>query len=173
MAIASRRIEPKCLSPYQDLLASKRVHRVYLDEVEFSDNPSIGMSLLRLLQADKAAVTPWVRTLVAKVRSEIPDADRQENVIQLVESVVMRLIPEKSYQEDRDMVLHDIRKSKAWQELYQEAREETREEMRKETREEMRQEISKRLHGQGRTFKEIAEALDVSMAQVRKWISKG
>jgi predicted transposase/invertase (TIGR01784 family) len=166
---ASRRIEPKCLSPYQNLLASKRVHRVYLDEIEFSDNPSIGMSLLRLLQADKAAVSPLVRALVAKVRSEIPDADRQENVIQLMESVVMRLIPEKSYQEVRDMVLHDIRKSKAWQELYQEAREETRE----ETREEMRQEISKRLHGQGRTLKEIAEALDVSMAQVRKWISKG
>ena len=162
---ASRRTEPKCLAPYGDLLASTRVHRVYLDEVRFSENPSIGMSLLRLLQADKADISALVRPLVEKVRSEIPDADRQENVIQLVESVVMRLIPEKSYEEVRDMVLHDIRKSRAWQEMQEEARQEGR------TTE--KQEIAKALHMEGRPLKAIAELLHVSLADVRKWTSKG
>ena len=53
---ASRAEEPKHLGPYEDLLVSKRVKRIYLEELPASENPPAGLGVLRLLfaSADEA-----------------------------------------------------------------------------------------------------------------------
>ena len=47
----SRREEPKHLGPDQNLLQSRRVKRLYLDELPASPNPPLGLGILQLLSA--------------------------------------------------------------------------------------------------------------------------
>ncbi len=68
--------------------------------------------------------------------------------------------------------LHDIRKTKVWQEAYEEGRKEGYEEGRKEGIEEgrmlARQRIVRVIKSKGYSLKEIAELLDLPLAEVRR-----
>ena len=48
---ASRKEEQKHLAPYEDLLQSPRVKRIYLDQHPVSEDPPVGLGMLQLLFA--------------------------------------------------------------------------------------------------------------------------
>ena len=76
--------------------------------------------------------------------------------------------------------LHDIRKTKVWQEAYEEGRKDGIEEGRKEGLQKLReqgieegrmlerQRIVRLIHSKGYSLKEIAELLDLPLAEVRR-----
>src|ERR1700730_2734432 len=47
----SRNVEPKNLAPYQDLLQSRRVRRIYLNEHLMPADPPLGLGILQLVSA--------------------------------------------------------------------------------------------------------------------------
>jgi len=60
--------------------------------------------------------------------------------------------------------LHDIRKSRVWQEAHEEGREEGQQEG--ETL--AKQQLIKRWHAEGKSLKEIAELLKTPLAEIRR-----
>src|SRR5437660_13280 len=59
----TRKEEPKHLGPYEDLLQSKHVKRIYLEHYVNSENPPLGLGVLQLLfasQSEAQLITPRI-----------------------------------------------------------------------------------------------------------------
>jgi len=161
----SRSIEPKHLEPYEDLLKSKRVTRVYLDELAMPANPPLGLGILQLLAAPKNAVKDLVANLVDKATREIADREMASKVIELTEELLMRRFIELDREGIRKMFqLHDIRKSKAWQEIHEEALKEGFE----EGKALLTLQLVRNWRDKGKTIQEIAELLEVPLKEARR-----
>src|SRR5579884_4036800 len=177
----SRRMEPRVREPYEDLLQSRRVCRVYLNEYPQTPNPPLGLGILQLMSAPLEQAKPLVRGLLHKAEYELAGTPLAEQVVQLVEELLLRRFPELNREEIRAMFeLEDLRKSRVWQEAHDEGREEGREEGRAEGREEGRAEgreegqtwakkdMVHKLLAKGMRQKEIATLLDLSVQEVRR-----
>lgn len=83
MAIfGGRGLEPRHLGPYEDLQASKRVKRIYLDELALPPGLPLGLGILHLINAREEELVELVGPLMRKARSEIPErAVRQRDRI--------------------------------------------------------------------------------------------
>jgi predicted transposase/invertase (TIGR01784 family) len=79
----SRRFEPKRLEPYQDLLHSKRLTRVYLDEFKMPADPPLGLGILQLVSAPESDVKNLVGRLMQKAAREVVDSESGRKVIEL------------------------------------------------------------------------------------------
>ena len=65
--------------------------------------------------------------------------------------------------------LDDIRKSVAWQEALQEGREEGRRQGLDEGVLKAKQDLAKKFVAEGRSLRDVAELLDISQSDVRRW----
>jgi predicted transposase/invertase (TIGR01784 family) len=162
---SGRRMEPKKLAPYQALLDSRHVHRVYLDEYPLPADLPFGLGILQLASAPEVELKDLVAKLVAKAEREKADSESAQTVIQLVEEILMRRFTQHDREEIRKMFhLHDLRKSKVWQEARQEGREEGRE----EGKSLLRREFVRKCLAKGMSAKEVADLLEIPVQMVRR-----
>jgi predicted transposase/invertase (TIGR01784 family) len=165
----SRREEPRRHKPYDDLLASRRFTRIYLEELVVPADPPLGLGIVRLINAPEDETWKLAGPLMRKAKIEIPDPDLSDNVIQLITQVLCRRFTHMNRKEILDMLkLDDIRKSVAWQEALQEGREEGRQEGLDEGLLKAKQ-IAKKLVAEGRSLRDVAELLEISLSDARKW----
>jgi len=164
----SRSEEPRRTDPYDDLINSRRMRRVYLDELSLPSDPSPGLSLVQLVVAPEGE-TPRIARRLFELAQSLSDSGETSKVVQLVEEILMRRFTELGREEVRAMFkLHDIRKSKVWQEAKEEGREEGREEgMTIQQRTTVRKLLDK-----GKSMKEIAELIDLPLPTVRRLAKK-
>jgi predicted transposase/invertase (TIGR01784 family) len=161
----SRMIEPKQLGPYEDLLRSRRVKRIFLDEFPMPADPPLGLGILQLVTVSAADAKPLVARLVHKAEAELADSGMEKKVVELVEELLLRRFTELDREEVRKMFgLQDIRKSKVWQEAH-----ETGIEKGKVLAE---QEIVQRGLASGMPVKDIAKLTGLTVAQVRRLAKK-
>jgi len=154
-------VEQKQLGPYDDLLRSRRVKRIYLDQLSIPEDPPPGLAILKLVTAPLEEASKLVSHLMHKARVELADSDLGPKVVQLVEELLIRRFAQLIREEVRTMFqLQDIRKTKVWQEAREEAREET--ELR------MKRDFVKKLLAKEVSKKEIAEMLEISIEEVRR-----
>jgi predicted transposase YdaD len=103
-----------------------------------------------------------VSRLLRRARQE-PDCERAEVIVELMEEVLIRRFHNLDRVEIRRIFkLHDIRKTRVWQEALEEGIEKGR-------ALEKRQ-LAARLRADGRTLKEIAHLMEISVAEVRRLI---
>ena len=117
----SRIVEPQHLAPYENLLNSKRVKRVYLNEHPTSPDAPPGLGILQLVSAPEDKVKDLTRRLVHKAKDDLPDRELGRKVIELVEGLLIRRYPRLTRKEVRAMFqLESLRNTRAWQEVHQE-----------------------------------------------------
>ncbi|MBI2804697.1 MAG: Rpn family recombination-promoting nuclease/putative transposase [Planctomycetes bacterium] len=163
----NRRMEPKYLAPYENLLRSKRLTRIYLDEFEMPADPPLGLGILQLVSAPESAVKNLVGRLIQKVERDFTDSDSAKKVIELVEELLLRRFTELGREEIRKMFqLHDLRKSKVWQEAHEEEHQEGRQEG--ETR--TKTELVRKWLARGRSVQQIAELLEIPLKDARRLV---
>lgn len=168
----SRREEPRRHKPYDDLLASRRFKRIHLDEMVVPADPPLGLGIVRLIGAPEDETWQLAGPLMRKAKTEIPDPDLSDNVIQLIMQVLCRRFTQMNREEIFNMLkLDDIRKSVAWQEALAEGREVGVEEGITRGKLMIKQELAKKMLAEGNSLKEIAEFLSVSVPEARKWTS--
>jgi predicted transposase/invertase (TIGR01784 family) len=156
-----RRYEPKHVEPYRELLQSGRVIRVYLDECPMPLDPPVGLSIVQLLSAPIADARRQVARLMDKVEHEIPDREFTSKVIELVEGLLMRRFPDLKREEVRTMFqLHDIKKSKVWQEAHESGIQ--------VGAEQQREDLIHKWIAEGRAEKLIAELMGMPLKEVRR-----
>ena len=171
----SRAVEPAQLGPYEDLLNSPRVKRIYLDELSLPDDPPLGLAILQLVTVVREQVRPLVTRVMQKAERQFRDSEMEKTVIGLVEELLLRRFAELDREEIRIMFqLHDLRESKVWQEAHQTGLTEGIEKGIKTGRAEgktmAQAEMVRKCLANGMSAKEIAQLLGLPLAQVRRLI---
>lgn len=126
-----RSIEPTKVEPYQVLLESQLVTRLYLNELGDRAEQSLGVGIIKLIVENEKQTPALARNLIARTRTELTNAALVQQVLDLIETIVLYKLPRISRQELVRMFGlgdFDIKKTR----FYEEVREEILEEVRQE-----------------------------------------
>ncbi|NMF61310.1 hypothetical protein DP113_15095 [Brasilonema octagenarum UFV-E1] len=126
-----RSIEPTKVEPYQVLLESQLVTRLYLNELGDRAEQSLGVGIIKLIVENEKQTPALAKNLIARTRTELTNAALVQQVLDLIETIVLYKLPRISRQELVRMFGlgdFDIKKTR----FYEEVREEILEEVRQE-----------------------------------------
>lgn len=121
-----RNVEPDRLEPYQPLLDSAFVQRIYLDEWEV-EPASLGLGIIELVITPEAETPAKARQLLSQTHQTVEDVTTQSDVINLIETIVLYKFPSLSREELETMLgLNDLKQTKVYQEALEEGRQEAK-----------------------------------------------
>ncbi|MGK7940936.1 MAG: Rpn family recombination-promoting nuclease/putative transposase [Crocosphaera sp.] len=173
----NRKVETSNISRYQELLNTDRVKRYYLNELDNIE--SIGLKTLKLIISPQNEAIEQGKGLIQQVKQEFNDAKQQENILQLIETILVYKLPLINRKEIEKMFsLSDLRETKVYQEALEEGIEQGIEQGIERGIEQGRQEGElavkiasvPRLVALGLSVEQIAEVLDLDIEQVRNII---
>lgn len=156
-----RSIDPGDLPQYIELLTSQRVRRIYLNELGEAADQSLGVGIVKLVVETKKTAVNYAKQLFNRTRQEIADEATRQKVIQLIETIVLYKFPQLTPQELEAMFgLDELKKTRYYQEVTAAAKQEGKLES-----------VPKLLQF-GLTIEQVAEALGLSVEQVRQAAAK-
>ena len=155
----NRRTDNSNPERYSEILSSGRVTRLYLDELGDTESATPGIATVELIVSDPSEAIALGQRLIERIRVEV-EAPQQQSLLELVERILVYKLPQTRREEiERMFSLDDLRQTRVWQEAQQEARLETK------------LETVPRLRSMGLTVEQIAEALELTVEQVRQVLS--
>ena len=159
----NRRVETEQISRYTELLNVERVKRFYLDEL--SKIESVGIQTLKLVVEPEQNAIVQGRQLIEQVRQQLTDPKQQQEILELIETILIYKLPKLNRQEIEAMFsLSDLRETK----VYQEALEQGIEQGIEQGRMQEKFDSVPRLLALGLTIEQIAEALELTIKQVEE-----
>jgi predicted transposase/invertase (TIGR01784 family) len=121
----SRRIEPTQQRQFRELLASSRVRRIYLDELEEAAERSLGVKVVKLVIEPAETAGEQARQLIVQAKQQLDDAAVKRDLINLIETIIVYKLPQKSREEIAAMLnLSELKQTRFYQEVKQEGLEE-------------------------------------------------
>ncbi|MCZ8127587.1 MAG: Rpn family recombination-promoting nuclease/putative transposase [Microcystis sp. LE19-114.1B] len=109
---------------FGEILNLSSVRRIYLDELPYGDNPSLGIGVIKLVVESETAAVRTAQTLIERTREEITDQSSQRQLIDLIESIIIYKLPQKSREEIEAMFgLSDLKQTRVYQEALAEGEE--------------------------------------------------
>ena len=157
----TRDIEVEETAQYGILLESERVKRVYLDELGELPENSIALGIVKLVMAPAQNTTQQARQLIDKTRQQLAGEDIQRDVLELLERIIVYKLPQLSTQELEQMfTLDDLKKTRVYQEAFQEGKAQAKQETQLEN--------VRRMLQIGLSLEQIALGLDLPIEEVRK-----
>ncbi|NCS50646.1 MAG: Rpn family recombination-promoting nuclease/putative transposase [Microcystis aeruginosa BK11-02] len=119
-----RRVEREQSLHFGEILNLASVRRIYLDELAARDNPSLGIGVIKLVVESETAAVRTAQTLIEQTREEITDQSSQRQLIDLIESIIIYKLPQKSREEIEAMFeLSDLKQTRVYQEALAEGEE--------------------------------------------------
>ncbi|MEB3230839.1 MAG: Rpn family recombination-promoting nuclease/putative transposase [Leptolyngbyaceae bacterium] len=122
-----RSLEQRLTLPYDPLLNSDKVHRIYLNELTNPLELSIGVELLKLTTCTEKQAPIAARELIARAQQEEPGI-RQAAIIELITTIMVYRFTNKSRQEVEAMLDLTLQETRFYRDVKEEGREEGREE---------------------------------------------
>ena len=117
---ARRSYEPEPRSHVQEMLDCQRIQRVYLEDLLERETDSFAIGIIQLILSSESQAVTKARQLGEKIEQE-RDTEIQEQVLELIETVLVYKFPKLSRQEIEAMFTYsDLKQTR----VYQEAREE-------------------------------------------------
>jgi predicted transposase/invertase (TIGR01784 family) len=117
---ARRSFEPEIPNYVREIIASNRIVRVYLDDWLDRETDSFAIAIIQLILSSESQAVTMARRLGEKIEQE-NDPEIQEQVLELIETVLVYKFPKLSRQEIETMFTYsDLKQTR----VYQEAREE-------------------------------------------------
>ena len=154
-----RSIETPAPQQYTELM-QHRVRRIYLDEIGEAAEQSIGVGIVQLVVESKKKTPEVARSLINKAQQELVDIVSQQQIIELIKTVVLYKFPNLSREELEAMLgLSELRETR----VYQEALEEGRQEGRQEGKLEAKLEVVPLLLELGLSVEQIAQRLSLEV----------
>ncbi len=144
---------------YGELINSGRILRFYLEELR--EVESLGISMLQLIIAATARAIEQGKQLIPRIRQELPKVKQQQELLELIETILVYKLPQVSRKEIEAMFsLSDLKQTKVYQEALEEGREEGK----------LAAKLGSipRLLALGLNFEQIAQALELEIEQVRQ-----
>jgi predicted transposase/invertase (TIGR01784 family) len=153
----SRNWEPTQLLPYQELLNSTKVLRVYLDELPEQTFTSLGLSIVQLIISSESVAVDRAKQLIARTQEEVKDEQIRLDILDLIETVLFYKFTTKSREELAQMFgIDDLKQTRLFQDILAEGREEGK------------LEVVPNLLARGFTVTEIAEILKLEVERVQQ-----
>ena len=117
---ARRSYEPEPRSHVQEMLNCQRLQRVYLEDLVDRETDSFAIAIVQLILSSESQAVTMARRLGEKIEQE-NDPEIQEQVLELIETVLVYKFPKLTRQEIEAMFTYsDLKQTR----VYQEAREE-------------------------------------------------
>jgi len=146
---------------FGELLNLASVTRIYLDELEETENSPLGTRLMKLIVANEREVPQRAQALLNQTIQQLVQPSRQQDIIELIESIVVYKFPQLSRQEIAAMLgVEDLRQTRFYQEVFAEGKQ--------EGRQEGKLEAVSRMLASGVDVETIAQWLDLPLDVVRK-----
>ncbi|MBZ8181338.1 Rpn family recombination-promoting nuclease/putative transposase [Oscillatoria salina] len=159
-----RSTEAECHPRYQNLL-SNHVQRIYLDEIGNLGEQSLGFGIIQLVVESPNQAGDFARQLIAKTTTDLADVNLQQQVLELIETIVLYKFPNLSREDIEAMLgLSELKQTR----VYQEAKEEGREEGREEATLKTKLAMIPKLRQLDLTAEEIAEFLELDLEIVQQ-----
>jgi predicted transposase/invertase (TIGR01784 family) len=109
---------------FGEILNLASVRRIYLDELPHRSHPSLGIGVIKLVVESETAAVRTAQTLIERTREEITDQSSQRQLINLIESIIIYKLPQKSREEIEAMFgLSDLKQTRVYQEALAEGEE--------------------------------------------------
>lgn len=157
----TRSQEPTQLTPYQELLNSPKVTRVYLDELPKETFNSLGTGIIQLVVCEEDTAPDMARQLLQRTQQEVEDEQTRIDVLNLIETVVFYKFPNKSREELAAMFgIDDLKQVRVIQEVLAEGR--------TEGRIEAKIEVVIAMLQRGFSVEEVAEIVNLEVERVRQ-----
>lgn len=159
----SRRIEREITRHFGEILALERVKRIYLDELGEQGEGSLGVQVVKLITVTEKPkqIIETAKALVRQARQQLDDEAVIRNFIDLIETIIIYKLPDKSWEEVKAMFgLDELKQTKVYQEAYQEA------ELN------IKSEIIPDLLQEGLTLEQIAKVLKLPLEAVQQEAQK-
>ncbi|MDY7023053.1 MAG: Rpn family recombination-promoting nuclease/putative transposase [Cyanobacteriota bacterium] len=162
----SRNIEIEQRLQFEELLNSSRVRRIYLDELTEVAERSLGVRIVKLVIAPEQTAGEEARQLIVQAKQQLTDATVQRDLINLIETIIVYKLPQKSREEIAAMLnlTEELKQTRFYQEVKQEGIEEGREEGKLES--------IPRLVALGLNVEQIAQGLDLPVELVQKTVTQ-
>ena len=116
----SRSIEQSDLKPYQALLDSNQVHRIYLDELGDIRQTSLGIALMVLTILTEEQAPVEARYLLERVQTEVPSSQTSRAIIDTIATIMVYKFTNLNRREVEAMLGMALEETK----VYREAKEE-------------------------------------------------
>jgi predicted transposase/invertase (TIGR01784 family) len=119
----SRSIEQAEITPYQDLLEGRRVHRVYLNELGDVAQLPLGIALMVLTTVSEQQAPDAARLLLNRAQTEM-SAPENRGIIEMITTIMVYRFTHLSRQEIEQMLGTTLQETQVYQEAKAEGRQE-------------------------------------------------
>ncbi|AFZ25185.1 hypothetical protein Cylst_3014 [Cylindrospermum stagnale PCC 7417] len=120
----NRSIDTGNIKHYREFFSSKRVRRIYLDELGESASLTLGIATIKLVAADEDIAISQARELIDRTRQEL-NFQLQQQILQLIETILFYKFPTMSRQEVEAMFgLSEFKQTRVYQETLEEGKRE-------------------------------------------------
>ena len=165
----NRSVDTGDIKHYHEFFISQRVRRIYLDELGEAASLPIGIATAKLVIASEDIAIAQARELIYRTNSEISSPQKQQQLLQFIETILAYKFPTMTREEMEEMFgLSELKQTRFYQEAFQEGVEQGIEEG------EVRGEIKGKLKAVPAmlaarlTVEQVAQALDLSVEEVRQ-----
>lgn len=159
----TRSVDTGDIKHYREFFASQRVRRIYLDELGEAASLPIGIATVKLVIEPEDSAIVQARELIDRTKQEINSQLQQQQLLQLIETILVYKFPKMSREEIEAMFgLSELKQTRFYQEAFEEGKEEGIEQGERRAK----LEAVTRLLALGLNTEQIAQALDLSIEQV-------
>jgi predicted transposase/invertase (TIGR01784 family) len=146
---------------YREFFSSQRVSRIYLDELGEATSLPIGIATIKLVISDEEIAIAQARQLIDRVQQNVGGGIPQEQLLQLIETIIVYKFPRMTREEIQAMFsLSELKQTRFYQEAFTEGKEEGKREL---TLNAVRQFLAL-----GFSLEQIAQGLSLSVEEVRQ-----
>ncbi|NEQ38524.1 MAG: Rpn family recombination-promoting nuclease/putative transposase [Okeania sp. SIO3I5] len=157
----SRNIEREQNQHFGNILASNQVQRIYLNELEETVSGSLGVGVVKLVIEPETQAINLAKSLISQTKEEIIEPKIQQDLIDLIETIIVYKLPQKTRKEIEAMLgLSELKKTKVYQEAFAEGEDEGKEKAHLKS-------LSNMIR-LGLTLETIAEYLDLPLQEVQR-----
>ncbi|MFP5269562.1 Rpn family recombination-promoting nuclease/putative transposase [Coleofasciculus sp.] len=142
---------------FGNLLALNQVRRIYLDELGEAAERSLGVGVVKLVIEPEETAGQLARHLIEQAQQQLRDELVQRDLINLIETIIVYKLPQKSREEIAAMLgLSELKNTRFYQEVFEEGKQEAK------------LETVPALLQLGLTSEQIAEALKLPLELVQQ-----
>jgi predicted transposase/invertase (TIGR01784 family) len=117
----SRNIDTAKTIHYRESFASGRVTRIYLDELGEIASLPIGIATIRLVIENEDKAIQEAKELITRTNQEIDSAQKQQQFLQLIETILVYKFPSMDIEEIQEMFgLSELKQTRVYQQAFAE-----------------------------------------------------
>ncbi|BAY90703.1 MULTISPECIES: Rpn family recombination-promoting nuclease/putative transposase [unclassified Tolypothrix] len=161
MIYASRSIDIGDIKDCHEFFTSQRVTRIYLDELGDVASLPIGIATIKLIIENEDIAITTARELINRTKQAVGLQLPQQQLLELIETILVYKFPQMSREEIEAMFgLNELKQTRVYQEAIEEGEQ--------AGKRKAKLEAVPRLLALGLTVEQIAQALDLDVAQVQQ-----